>query len=213
MALPKQPHLAKPAGGSSEEDRIARRHPVRPFDELGAYFGSRSIPQGWGWPSRTSAAPGEEPGMLSIRPGLPSDIPALVRLWYAMLEECGLLGSGVVDDWEARLAEHFERQMSGGHARWYIAQDGSGRIAGTAAAFLSSGRSNILKDLTATLAGIYVEPEFRKRGVARDLTRLAIAWCKERGCTRVRLTASADGRPLYESLGFVPATEMMRLDL
>jgi GNAT superfamily N-acetyltransferase len=141
-----------------------------------------------------------------------ADIPALTNAWYAMLDECGLLGSGVVDDWQERLARHFQHQMERGHARWFVAED-DGRIAGTALATLSSGRSNILKDLSAMLAGIYVYPEFRGRGIARELTERAIAWCKERGCVRVRLNASAMGRPLYESLGFVQATEMMRLDL
>jgi GNAT superfamily N-acetyltransferase len=129
-----------------------------------------------------------------------------------MLDECGLLGSGVVGDWEQRLARHFERQIAGDHARWFVADD-SGRLIGTCLATLSSGRSNILKDISAMLAGIYVEPEYRGRGIARRLTEEAIAWCKERRCVRIRLNASSMGRPLYESLGFVTATEMMRLDL
>lgn len=147
-----------------------------------------------------------------IRTATARDIPALVRAWYAMLDECGLLGSGVLEDWEERLARHFEKQIGGEHSRWFVAEE-EGRVIGTALATLSSGRSNILIDLTAMLAGIYVEPEYRGRGIARRLTEEAIAWCRERGCVRVRLNASRMGRPLYESLGFVPATEMMRLDL
>jgi GNAT superfamily N-acetyltransferase len=150
--------------------------------------------------------------MPRIRTATVADVPALVRAWYAMLDECDLLGSGVVLDWETRLTHHFERQIERGHARWFVAEQG-GRIIGTCLATLSSGRSNILKDVTAMLAGIYVEPAYRGRGIARRLTEAAIAWCKERGCVRVRLHASAAGRHLYESLGFVPATEMMRLDL
>lgn len=150
--------------------------------------------------------------MLSFRTGTPADIPALVHAWYAMLDECGLLGSGVVDDWQERLARHIDRQIAGGHARWFLADD-AGRIVGTCLATLSTGRSNILKDTSAMLAGIYVEPPYRGRGIARTLTENAIEWCKERGCVRIRLNASAMGRPLYESLGFIQATEMMRLDL
>jgi GNAT superfamily N-acetyltransferase len=147
-----------------------------------------------------------------IRTAALSDIPALVRAWYAMLDECDLLGSGVVDDWEERLARHFGHQIEGTHARWFVAEE-DGRVIGTCLATLSNGRSNILKDVTAMLAGIYVEPEHRGCGIGRRLTEEGIAWCKERGCVRVRLHASAMGRPLYESLGFEPASEMMRLDL
>lgn len=150
--------------------------------------------------------------MVSFRTARVADVPALIRAWYAMLEECGLLGSGLLDDWEERLSRHFQRQIEGRHARWFVAED-AGRIVATCLATLSEGRSNILKDLSAMLAGIYVEPAYRGRGIARELTGQAIAWCKARGCVRVRLNASRMGRPLYESLGFVPATEMMRLDL
>ncbi len=150
--------------------------------------------------------------MLSLRTATVADVPALVDAWHAMLTECDLLGTGLVDDWEARLARHFERQIVRGHARWFVADD-SERIIGTCLATLSNGSSNILKDVSAMLAGIYVDPEYRGRGIARLLTENAIAWCKERGCVRIRLNASPAGRHLYETLGFVPATEMMRLDL
>jgi GNAT superfamily N-acetyltransferase len=138
--------------------------------------------------------------------------PVFAELWYAMLEECGLVGSGVHSDWQERLLRHFVNEMEQGLLQWFVAED-AGRIIGTCAAFLGAGRSNILKDVTATLAGVYVLPEYRRRGLARALTELAIGWCRQRGCAAVRLHASPAGRPLYESLGFVTATEMMRLDL
>jgi len=84
---------------------------------------------------------------------------------------------------------------------------------GTAAAFLSTGTSGVLLDVTATLAGIYVVPGHRRRGIAREVTLQAIEWCKQRGCVYIRLQASDAGRPLYESLGFRTFREMMKLDL
>lgn len=150
--------------------------------------------------------------MPSIRPAEAKDVPQLVEAWHGMLVECDLVGSGLVDDWRERLGRNFEQRMASGEAGWFVAEE-DGRVVGTAAAFLTSGPSNIHKDVSAMLAGIYVEPPHRKRGIARQLTEQAIRWCEERGCVRVRLHASPSGRPLYESLGFEPATEMMRLDL
>jgi len=38
-----------------------------------------------------------------------------------------------------------------------------------------------------------------------------LEWCREAGYKNVSLHASDEGRPLYESMGFVPTNEM-RLD-
>lgn len=149
--------------------------------------------------------------MIGYRVGDDSSLPALVRTWYAMLDECGLLGSGAVSDWQERLAAHFRMLVSNGNMCWFAAEV-EGRIVGTAAAFVARGGSHISKDAVATLAGIYVEPAYRYRGIARELTKRAIDWCKNAGCVSVRLRASAAGRPLYESLGFVAGDEMV-LDL
>jgi hypothetical protein len=48
----------------------------------------------------------------------------------------------------------------------------------------------------------------RRRGIGHQLTQTIIAWCRERGFEWIYLHASDQGRPLYESLGFVPCSEM-----
>jgi GNAT superfamily N-acetyltransferase len=136
----------------------------------------------------------------------------LAQLWHDMLVESHVAGTGFVPDWRDRLQRDFAAQMTDGTMEWFLAED-AGHIVGTAAAFLTRNTGNILLDLQATLAGIYVVPGYRRKGIARELTLRAIAWCKDRGCVRVRLQASEAGRPLYESLGFKTFREMMKLDL
>jgi GNAT superfamily N-acetyltransferase len=150
--------------------------------------------------------------VLTYRSGSAADIPVLVTLWHDMLTESGVSGSGFVPDWRERLERHFREQMEAGTLAWFLAEE-RGHIVGTAAAFLSSGRSNVLRDLVATLAGIYTAPGHRRQGIARELTLRAIAWCKEQTCVQIRLQASDAGRPLYESLGFKTFEESMKLDL
>jgi GNAT superfamily N-acetyltransferase len=48
----------------------------------------------------------------------------------------------------------------------------------------------------------------RRRGVARQLMLTMIDWCRTQGFVQVDLHASKQGKPLYESLGFQPTTEM-----
>ena|SRR5215831_19978765 len=64
----------------------------------------------------------------------------------------------------------------------------------------------------AWIQNVYVVPEFRRRGIAREIMRTLIDWCRAQGFNAVSLHASAEGRPLYEQLGF-EATNEMRLGL
>jgi predicted GNAT family N-acyltransferase len=44
--------------------------------------------------------------------------------------------------------------------------------------------------------------------LARALMAAMLEWCKRERIAKVVLHASQDGRPLYESLGFVQTNEM-----
>ena len=60
---------------------------------------------------------------------------------------------------------------------------------------------------------VYVEPEYRRRGIATKLTKKAIAHLHSLDCTHAILHASIYGKPVYEKLGFVPKNEMiLKLD-
>lgn len=124
-----------------------------------------------------------------------------------MLEECDLIGSGLVADWRERLSNHFAVHMELGTTEWIVAADGD-RIVGTGCVFVRTDGAHIQLDVQAALAGVYVLPGYRRAGIARTIAERAIAWARSRGCVRVRLYASAQGRPLYESLGFTTTTEM-----
>ena len=55
---------------------------------------------------------------------------------------------------------------------------------------------------------VYVERDYRRRGVARRLLEAIIAWAPAADIVRLVLHASVEGRPLYESMGFRPTSEM-----
>jgi GNAT superfamily N-acetyltransferase len=60
--------------------------------------------------------------------------------------------------------------------------------------------------------GVYVEPAYRKQGIAKQLTSATVNYLKAVGCTRAVLNASPLGKPVYESLGF-SNSNAMQLDL
>jgi GNAT superfamily N-acetyltransferase len=55
---------------------------------------------------------------------------------------------------------------------------------------------------------VFVEPEYRGRGLASELMKVALAEAERRGIAFMTLHASSQGRPLYEKLGWKPTSEM-----
>jgi GNAT superfamily N-acetyltransferase len=55
---------------------------------------------------------------------------------------------------------------------------------------------------------VFTEPDWRRRGLAELLMRHVLAWAREQRLDRLVLHASAEGRSLYERLGFVATNEM-----
>mgnify|MGYP001795971740 FL=1 len=60
--------------------------------------------------------------------------------------------------------------------------------------------------------GVYVQPSYRRKGIAKQLTKATIQHLKSINCTRAILNASPAGKPVYENLNFVPSNSM-QLDL
>jgi len=58
------------------------------------------------------------------------------------------------------------------------------------------------------ILNVFTERAWRRRGVAAALMRELLGWCRANGIESLVLHASADGRPLYERLGFTPTNEM-----
>jgi GNAT superfamily N-acetyltransferase len=61
------------------------------------------------------------------------------------------------------------------------------------------------------ILNVYTRPESRRQGLARKLVEHALAWCRANHLSTVILHASDAGRPLYQSMGFQPTSEMRML--
>jgi ribosomal protein S18 acetylase RimI-like enzyme len=68
------------------------------------------------------------------------------------------------------------------------------------------------QSLRGYILNIYVEPDHRRRGLARIVTNACLEACRARGIRTVSLHAATAARPLYEQMGFASTNEM-RLDL
>lgn len=136
------------------------------------------------------------------------------RLMFAEMDEHEQLGYDPVELglMEAVFREHLRAHLGEDVRGWVITV--AGRIVAAAAVSVlpivpAPGRLDMR---WALLHNVYVLPEFRRRGLARQLVETARDWCKAEGFTRMSLNASQAGRPLYEAMGFHP-TNQMSLDL
>ena len=125
------------------------------------------------------------------------------------------MGEGTVEELD-RMVEvarpWVARALGDGSYRHWLAIDESGRAAGGGGVLLSPWPANPHDPCTerAVILNVYTEPEFRRRGVAREVMAAILGWVKAYGLRGVNLHASDEGRRLYEKLGF-QATNEMRL--
>jgi GNAT superfamily N-acetyltransferase len=157
--------------------------------------------------------PSETHGAITIREAKPADIPEIVRQRRRMYEDMHYNDAAALEKMSTLAAEYLAQAIPDGSFRAWLACDGNRAAAGGAVILTQwPAHPYDLECRRATILNVYTYPEYRLRGIARQLMRTMIAWCKRAGLARITLHASEDGRHLYESLGFEPSNEM-RLNL
>ncbi|KYC40094.1 acetyltransferase [Scytonema hofmannii PCC 7110] len=135
--------------------------------------------------------------------------------FYKMWLDLGVPDDEIAPDWMSLTLEFVEQARRDLSYKAFVAEV-EGAVVGSASCQLYSGlHPNIIKQQHRKYGyiwGIYVEPSYRRQGIAKRLTSKAVTYLKEISCTQVRLNASPLGKPVYESLGF-SSSNAMQLDL
>ena len=63
----------------------------------------------------------------------------------------------------------------------------------------------------AYIMNMYTDPDYRRKGIAREVLSLLVREAKNKGITAISLEATEDGRPLYEKFGFIGMENEMEL--
>ena len=149
---------------------------------------------------------------ITIREAAASESAIILHHRRSMFRD---MGEGTVEELD-RMVEvagpWLARALGDGSYRHWLAIDAAGRVAGGGGVLLSPWPANPHDPCTerGVILNVYTEREFRRRGVARQVMEAILAWIKAYGLRGVNLHASAEGRALYEKLGF-EATNEMRL--
>jgi GNAT superfamily N-acetyltransferase len=102
------------------------------------------------------------------------------------------------------------RISDGKYLGWIVEEDG--RVAGSAGLMIVDWPPHTLhpeSNQRGYLLNVYVEPEFRKRGLAHGLIERCLAEARRLSIPVVTLHSSDAGRTVYEKFGFHPTSEMM----
>ncbi len=151
---------------------------------------------------------------ITIRAATAADIPVLLRHRRLMWWDMGRREEAMLAGMDRAASESFAQAVADGSYQGFLAVDGTGKVLGGGGIVISRwpGVYGQPRAERAMILNVYVEREYRRRGIARALMEKMIAWCRAHGFANVGLHASDEGRPLYEKLGFQPTNEM-RLDL
>jgi GNAT superfamily N-acetyltransferase len=136
---------------------------------------------------------------LTLRPvhRLPQDPPGGVSLTRAVAAACR---ADPANSDPHALGVHL-RSLPREFALW-VAIDHGGAVRGTS----GSGAFGA----TASVIFVNTDPDWRRRGIARAMTAIALRGAQDAGARHAGLDASSAGKELYLSLGFEAATPLTR---
>lgn len=99
---------------------------------------------------------------------------------------------------------------SGEYVGWLVVAEDGAVVAGAGVQMRKLlPRPETAVEREALVVNVYVQPAYRRGGLARRLMGAILDWSRGQGIERVVLHPSTMGRPLYESLGFTPSNELV----
>ena len=146
---------------------------------------------------------------LTIRMATPEDLDLICGHRGSIVLESGHPSELVERIALAMRAWHSERLVDGRYRGWLAEADGE-PLAGIGLVLLDwcPGPSHPDTDRRGLVLNLYVEPQHRRRGLAKALLKRVEDEARILGVTFLVLHASKTGRPVYESMNWRATTEM-----
>jgi len=149
-------------------------------------------------------------GSVQLRQVRPADLEEVLRHRSGMFHDMGFTDQATLDA-VAESSRHFiQRGLLEGWYRGWFAVTGERVMAGAGLIVTDwvAHPTSAHDARRAYILNVYAYPEFRRRGLAKQLMQVIIDACRQDGLRTIWLHASEYGRPIYSSLGFQPTNEM-----
>lgn len=142
-------------------------------------------------------------GPMPVRPATPADAPTLALHRYPDEADAGERAT-----YAAWVAGAVERGLYLG----FLAEEEGRVVAGAGLTLLEWGPARgDPQPWRGRIVNVWTDPDFRRRGLARELVTRCLEAARGRGVTCLGLGTTEAGRALYEALGFqASGTEMVR---
>src|SRR5215467_4791263 len=120
--------------------------------------------------------------IVTIRPGTVADIPVITHHRRRMCEDIGHSDDAALSAMVSATADYLEKAIPEGSFRSWLACDDDKIIAGGAVVVVPwPAHAYEPECRRATILNVYTEPEYRRRGIARQLMEVIVAWCRQQG--------------------------------
>ena len=158
-----------------------------------------------------------EQSFLIVRPATQADLASLVGLRAYMLDgTTASYSSKTPEDaarWRATYRTWLSNRLSESDCVQVLAAEHreSGQVLGCATAIIDqrAPAPGCLNGLSGWVQSVVVEPQWRGRGIARQLMQHLLRWFANRGVDSVVLQSTAAAGTLYQALGFAVSDERL----
>ena len=113
------------------------------------------------------------------------------------------MGDALSQEWERLCTEAFRRRLATDGFRAYLVEE-DGRAVASGVGWLDEHLPSpyLLSGVRGHIASMSTDPDFRRRGYAREVFQALMDWFASLDVKRVDLRATEEGRVLYEQFGF-----------
>ncbi|HUY77681.1 MAG TPA: GNAT family N-acetyltransferase [Ktedonobacterales bacterium] len=148
---------------------------------------------------------------LTIRLATPDDATIIAEHRARMFQDTGWLDSERATVLVEQVTSMLRPALaSGEYMGWLVIAEDGAVVAGAGAQIRRLlPRPETAVEREALVVNVYVQRTYRRGGLARRLMGAILEWSRAQGIERVALHPTSMGRPLYESLGFVPSNELV----
>lgn len=153
--------------------------------------------------------------MIHYRKANINDIDDLVKLRIEFLREVGNLESSEKDIiLEKSLYDYFNEAVTRDEFAAWLALDSDRIVATSGLSFYTVPPSfKNMSGKVAYIMNMYTISDYRRQGIAAKIFEKTIKEAKDRGYNRITLSATEQGKPLYEKFGFKELNKDMELNL